>query len=144
MNIWAPYISATLERVPDAGTKIAFARFHVARHLGDAVDNVRRAEHKELLNEGNPILVGKKWQWLNGPGGKTHGQKLAVVRLRAGESPTCLNRRVRRLVACPGKGCQSGRGRRSGIDSECTRATWSNGMGYLTIAVFRNHHQAFR
>ena len=43
--------------IPDAVMKIAFDRFHVAKHLGDAVDRVRRAEHKALVKEGNGILV---------------------------------------------------------------------------------------
>ena len=42
MDMCAPYISATLAMIPDAVMKIAFDRFHVAGHLGDAVDKVRR------------------------------------------------------------------------------------------------------
>ena len=66
MDMWAPYISATLAMIPDAVMKIAFDRFHVAKHLGDAVDKVRRAEHRALVKEGNGILLGTKWQWLKG------------------------------------------------------------------------------
>ena len=83
MDMWAPYISATLAMIPDALTKIAFDRFHVAKHLGDAVDKVRRAEHRALVKEGNGILVGTKWQW-KGARRKTHAEKLAFARLRAG------------------------------------------------------------
>ena len=84
MDMWRPYISATLAMIPDAVMKIAFDRFHVAKHLGDAVDKVRRAEHRALVKEGNGILVGTKWQWLKGPSRKTHAEKLAFARLRAG------------------------------------------------------------
>ncbi len=55
--------------------KIAFDRFHVARHLGDAVDKVRRAERRAMVKEGNGIPTGTKWQWLKGPGRKTHAKK---------------------------------------------------------------------
>ena len=51
MDMWGPYISATLAMIPDAVMKIAFDRFHVAKHLGDAVDKVRRAEHRALVKE---------------------------------------------------------------------------------------------
>ena len=86
MDMWGPYIAATLEMIPEALTKIAFDRFHVARHLGDAVDKVRRAEHRALVKEGNEILTGSKYQWLKGRGRKTHREKLAFARLRAGTS----------------------------------------------------------
>ncbi len=84
MDMWGPYISATQAMIPDAVMKIAFDRFHVARHLGDAVDKVRRAEHRALVKEGNGILVGTRWQWLKGSRRKTHAEKLAFARLRAG------------------------------------------------------------
>lgn len=48
MDMWPAYISATLACVPDAEKKIAFDRFHVAKYLGEAVDKVRRQEHKAL------------------------------------------------------------------------------------------------
>ncbi len=67
MDMWAPYIAATLDMIPHAWAKIAFDRFHVAKHLGDAVDKVRRAEHRALLKEGNAILSGTRFQWLEGP-----------------------------------------------------------------------------
>jgi len=60
----------------------------VAKHLGDAVDKVRRAEHRALVKEGNGILVGTRWQWLKGPSRKTHAEKLAFARLRAGTRRT--------------------------------------------------------
>ena len=88
MDMWGPYISATLAMIPGAVMKIAFDRFHVAKHLGDAVDKVRRAEHRELVKEGNEILAGTKWQWLKGRGRKTHREKLAFARLRAGTRRT--------------------------------------------------------
>ena len=60
----------------------------MAKHLGDAVDKVRRAEHRALVKEGNDILVGTKWQWLKGRSRKTHREKLAFARLRAGTRRT--------------------------------------------------------
>ena len=49
MDMQQPYIQSTLQHVPDAERKIAFDKFHVAKHHGDAVDKVRRQEHMELL-----------------------------------------------------------------------------------------------
>jgi len=64
MDMWAPYISSTQKYVPDAEEKIAFDKFHVAKHLGDAVDRVRRSEHKELVERGCDDLNGTRYLWL--------------------------------------------------------------------------------
>lgn len=66
MDMWPAYISAVGEVLPEAA--IVFDRFHVSKHLNEAVDKVRRGEHRELSAAGNLILKGTKYQWL-----KTHG-----------------------------------------------------------------------
>ena len=38
MNTWDPYIASVTEHVSAADGKIVFDKFHVAKHLGDAVD----------------------------------------------------------------------------------------------------------
>ena len=67
MDMWKPYIKATLAAIPGAREKIAFDKFHVAKHLGEAVDRVRRREHRELLRIGDETLKGSKWRWLTHP-----------------------------------------------------------------------------
>jgi transposase len=56
MDMWGPYVSATLRCVPGAGSKIVFDRFHIMSHVGKAVDQVRRDEHSQLLSEGDSTL----------------------------------------------------------------------------------------
>ena len=46
MDMWRPYIRTTTSRVPQGWAKIAFDKFHIAKHLGEAVDQVRRAEQR--------------------------------------------------------------------------------------------------
>jgi transposase len=46
MDMWDPYIASVRQHVPDADRKIVFDKFHVAKHLGDAVDKVRRKENR--------------------------------------------------------------------------------------------------
>lgn len=67
MDMWMPYIVATVAALPEANTKIAFDKFHVAMHLGDAVDRVRRAENRALRAEGDDTLKGTKHMWLYHP-----------------------------------------------------------------------------
>jgi len=44
MEMWEPYPQSTHQALPDANAKIVFDKFHVVKHLHDAVDPVRRAE----------------------------------------------------------------------------------------------------
>lgn len=67
MDMWAPYIAATRARVPEADAKIVFDKFHIAKHLGDAVDRVRRRENRELVRRGSERLKGTKYLWLQNP-----------------------------------------------------------------------------
>jgi transposase len=73
MDMWPAYINATLEEIPGGERKIAFEKFHVAKYLGEAVDKVRRQEHKALMSEG--------WEDVNTPPAKAGGFGL---RLEAG------------------------------------------------------------
>jgi len=69
MDMWAPYIAATREKVPEADAKIVFDKFHIAKHLGDAVDRVRRQENRELAAQGDDRLKRTKYYWLQNPDG---------------------------------------------------------------------------
>lgn len=67
MDMWAPYIASTRTHVPEAEAKIVFDKFHVAKHLGEAVDQVRRRENRALRAEGDERLVKTKYLWLWNP-----------------------------------------------------------------------------
>ena len=67
MDMWAAYISATVSGLPDGDQKLAFDKFHVAAHLGGAVDEVRRAEHRILQGRGDERLAGTRYLWLYHP-----------------------------------------------------------------------------
>ena len=82
MDMWPVFINATLESIPGAEEKIAFDKFHVARYLGEAVDKVRRQEHKALMAEGYENLKGSKYDWLYNPENMTHIQKRRFKALR--------------------------------------------------------------
>ncbi len=64
MDMWEPYILATHACVPDAGTKIVFDRYHATRYVTEAVDKVRRQEHKALQAQDDLRLKGTKHLWL--------------------------------------------------------------------------------
>lgn len=82
MDMWPAFINAPLESLPDADKKIAFDKFHVAKYLGEAVDKVRRQEHKALMAEGYEDLKGSKYDWLTNPQNMTRDQKQRFKALR--------------------------------------------------------------
>lgn len=64
MDMWPAFINATKEALPEAEKKIVFDRFHIMSYLTEAVDKVRRVEHKALMQEGDHRLKGSKYLWL--------------------------------------------------------------------------------
>ena len=49
-----------------------FDKFHIAKHLGDAVDRVRRQENRELRAQGDDRLVKTKYWWFQNPDNMSH------------------------------------------------------------------------
>jgi transposase len=64
MDMWEPYIQSVIQHVPWAQEKIVFDRYHIMTHMGNAVDKVRKKEHRELLAIDDQALKGTKYFWL--------------------------------------------------------------------------------
>jgi transposase len=65
MDMWDPYIKSVRENIAVADEKIAFDRFHVAKHFNKALDTVRRREHREYLSmTGESPLSKTRYEWL--------------------------------------------------------------------------------
>ncbi len=64
MDMSAAYLAAANSVIPLAENKIVHDRFHVMQHATEAVDKVRRREHRELKQEGDMRLSGTKYVWL--------------------------------------------------------------------------------
>ena len=47
-----------------ADSKIVFDRFHISKHMNQALDDVRKHENTRLRKSGNDILTGTKYIWL--------------------------------------------------------------------------------
>ena len=65
VDMWEPFIQTIQTQVPEAD--IVHDKFHVSKYLGEAVDKVRRQEHKELLAQGDETLKGTRQLWLYNP-----------------------------------------------------------------------------
>ncbi len=75
-------MQSTHAHLADADTKIVFDKFHVVKHLHDAVDQVRRAEHRHLRREGDERLTGSKYLWCLRPGNMSVAQRQAFRALQ--------------------------------------------------------------
>ena len=88
MDMWDPYLESVRAHVSEADQKIVFDKFHVAKHLGEAVDQVRRKEHRALKAEGDERLTGTKYDWLRNPAAMDREQKQEFAKLRDSELKT--------------------------------------------------------
>lgn len=62
VDMWKPFKSSIEKNLPIA--KIVYDKFHVTKHLSDAVDKVRKQENKSLIQQGNDDLKKTKYIWL--------------------------------------------------------------------------------
>jgi len=65
MDMWQAFENSVVKNVPEAD--IVHDRFHISKHLNEAVDKVRRQEHKALKKEGDETLTGTRYSWLSNP-----------------------------------------------------------------------------
>lgn len=82
MDMWKPFRNATEAQAPTAA--ILYDKFHVLRHLNEAMDQVRKAEYKRLTHRPDRTYI--------------KGQKYVLLSHRANLSPE-KRRRLTTLLA---------------------------------------------
>jgi transposase len=85
-DMWAPYAKSIREHLPQA--TLVFDRFHLVRHLLDAVDEVRRQEVRRLSGTHKQIIKGTRFVLLKNPWNLTAAQRDSLFNL------TRLNLRI--------------------------------------------------
>jgi transposase len=63
MDMWKPFYNVTQTRAPQ--TAILYDKFHILRHLGDALDAVRKAEYRRLSGQDRSYIKGQKYTLLS-------------------------------------------------------------------------------
>jgi transposase len=65
MDMWKAFRTSTLKagHAPDA--RIIYDKFHVLRHLGEAIDTVRKREYGRLTGPGRRFIKGQKYTLLS-------------------------------------------------------------------------------
>jgi len=78
---WQNHIDVIHECCGDA--VIVFDKFHIVRHLIEAIDEVHKMEANALAEAGSGALKGTKYIWLKNPWNLTDNQKLRLSCLKA-------------------------------------------------------------
>jgi transposase len=65
MDMWKPFRNSTQRHAPQAA--ILFDKFHILRHLGEALDKVRKAEYARLSGRNRRFIKGQKYALLSHP-----------------------------------------------------------------------------
>ena len=63
MDMWKPFRAVTNEKAPQAA--VLFDKFHVLRHLGEALDQVRKHEYARLSGKERRYIKGQKYTLLS-------------------------------------------------------------------------------
>lgn len=78
-DMWQPYIDVVKARAPEA--VLVFDKFHIVRHLMEAVDQVRRDEIREKGAAHKELLHHTRYIWLKNPWNLTDQQTLRLGEL---------------------------------------------------------------
>ena len=65
MDMWKPFRNATLKPDHAPQAAILFDKFHVMRHLADALDKVRKSEYARLTGKDRRYIKGQKYTLLS-------------------------------------------------------------------------------
>ncbi len=75
MDMSASYVKSAKQCLPLAEEKIVHDRFHVMKLATEAVDKVRRGEHRKLREAGDDRLSGTRYLWLTSQENLTNTQR---------------------------------------------------------------------
>lgn len=65
MDMWKPFRNSTLKPSHAPQASILFDKFHVMRHLGEALDKVRKSEYARLVGKDRSFIKGQKYALLS-------------------------------------------------------------------------------
>ena len=81
MDMWKPFRNVTNGRAPQAA--ILFDKFHIIRHLGKALDEVRKSEYRRLSGQDRSYIKGQKYTLLSRRENLTLNGRKALKKLLA-------------------------------------------------------------
>lgn len=96
-DMWQPYIDVIKEQAPQA--VLVFDKFHIVRHLMEAVDQVRRDEVREKGRRTRPLMYKTRFIWLKNPWNLTEGQAFRLGELGTAQSQDQPRLSAQRVVS---------------------------------------------
>jgi transposase len=63
MDMWKAFRNSTHRHAPQAA--ILFDKFHILKHLGDALDDIRRSEYKRVTGDDRSFIKGQRYVLLS-------------------------------------------------------------------------------
>src|ERR1700752_3880993 len=63
MDMWKPFRNVARDKAPKAA--ILFDKFHILRHLGEALDKIRKAEYGRIAGQQRKFIKGQKYVLLS-------------------------------------------------------------------------------
>jgi transposase len=91
MDMWKPFRLSTAHHAPQAS--ILFDKFHVLRHLGDALDQVRKREYARVSGRQRRFIKGQKYTLL------AHRENLTLDGRQALKTLLAANKRLNTAYA---------------------------------------------
>ena len=86
MDMWKPFRTAAQTHAPQAA--ILFDKFHILRHLGEALDAVRKSEYARLSGKHRRFIKGQKYTLLS------HRENLSLAGKRSLKLLLAANKRL--------------------------------------------------
>lgn len=82
MDMWKPFRKATIKNAPKA--QIIYDKFHIMKHLADALDQVRRSEYKRVSEKERQFIKGQRYTLLSHKANlDTEGRRALQMLLKA-------------------------------------------------------------
>ncbi|MBM4350410.1 MAG: ISL3 family transposase [Deltaproteobacteria bacterium] len=86
MDMWKPFENATREHAPQ--TAILYDKFHILRHLNEAMDKIRKSEYARLTGDDRKFIKGQKYTLLS------HRENLSTDGRKALKTLLAANKRL--------------------------------------------------
>ncbi len=86
MDMWRAFESSTMKNAPDAA--ILYDKFHIVRHLGQALDQVRKQEYRRVSDRDRAYIKGQKYTLLS------HKENLTLDGRRSLKKLLAANKRL--------------------------------------------------
>jgi len=88
MDMWKPFRNSTIKPAHAPQASILFDKFHVMRHLGEALDKVRKHEYARVAGKDRSFIKGQKYTLLS------HRENLTLDGRRALKKLLGANKRL--------------------------------------------------